>query len=216
MSRRATHRALLALSGLAAAGLIVGCSSTVSGDGSFDEGDRTTSTTTKSTRTSTTSRDFPTPTPTNTRTTDSTTGRTSTPTPTNTRTAGSTTATRTPTSSTTALQTELAAMATSWMHSYASGDEATFCSLSDPVTLQQVFDEKSIASCADLNIDWTDDPELQAKLAAFAIPNPSRIVVSASSASITASNVSPSGMPGMKWVKTADGTWKVDASILLG
>lgn len=221
--RLSRARALLAAAGFAVAAVVVaGCASTVSGSGAFAGGSPTDDPTTRSSTSSSRSQDFPTPT--NSRTTSSSRSSSSTSSST-TSTTGSSSSTRSstpttpsPTPSTSApnaaLKQQLAQTATSWMHAYAAGDVPTFCSLSDPPSLQAVLDEKGITSCSTLTITWDTDRELQAKLAAFAIPDPSDIIVIGANAFILSFDVSPSGLVGVNWIQQADGAWKVDASIL--
>lgn len=149
-------------------------------------------------------------------------------TPTNTRTSSpdfpstSATTSKPPTSAATtsttggnaALKASLADLGANWMHAYANGDEAQFCALSDPATLQAVFNEKGIGSCSELNIDWSSDPDLQSQIAGFSIPDPQKIAVSGTKATVSASNVKPAGLTSMSWIQQSDQTWKVDASIL--
>ncbi|MDR1998778.1 MAG: hypothetical protein LBQ06_02395 [Frankiaceae bacterium] len=116
---------------------------------------------------------------------------------------------------TAALKSSLAGIGEGWMHAYAVGDEVQFCSLSDPPTLQRLFDQKGIGSCADMVINWDSDPALQARIASFSIPDPQKIVVSGSSAQVSSSNVLPTGLTSMSWIQESDQSWKVDVSILV-
>ncbi|MCW2602946.1 MAG: hypothetical protein JWN61_1081 [Pseudonocardiales bacterium] len=101
------------------------------------------------------------------------------------------------------------------MHAYAAADVPTFCSLSDPASLKSVLDEKGITSCATLTITWDTDRDLQAELAAFAIPDPTDIIIIGTEAFVLAFDVTPASLGiGLNWIKQADGSWKVDASIL--
>jgi len=207
---RRTHRIRPASAGasLAAIGaacvVLAACSSSVDGKGTLSDPQSPATSTSRTTPTNTrsSSPDFP-----------STSGAT-----TSTRTS-SPTGTSSPTSTRTngdeaALKSSLAELGANWMHAYANSDETLFCSLSDPATLQDVFDQKDIADCSELDINWDSDPDLQSQIAAFTIPDPSKISVSGSKATVSASNVRPSGLTSMGWVKQGDGSWKVDASIL--
>lgn len=100
------------------------------------------------------------------------------------------------------------------MHAYAAADVPKFCSLSDPPSLKTVLDAKGITSCDTLTITWDTDLDLKAQLAAFAIPDPTKIFIVGDTAFILADNVSPAGLVGLDWIKQADGSWKVDAAVL--
>lgn len=185
---------------LAAGALIAACSSSVAGTGSLARTPAASTSTSHTSATSTrsSSPDFP--------TASSSTSAS--------RTTSSSSASRSSSGSDAALKASLAQIGASWAHAYANGDEAQFCALSDPATLQEVFDQKGIASCAQLDINWDTDPDLQAQLASLTIPDPQKIVVNGAKASVSAANVQPSGLTGLGWIQESDQSWKVDASIL--
>ena len=211
-------RALLAAAGFAVVALVAaGCASTVSGTGSFGGGDVTDGPTTKASSTSRSasrSADFPDRTTSSTRTTSSSTTSSST------RSSSTTprTSSAAPSTSSTAdlaLKQQLADIGQRWVHAYGNGDVATFCALSDPPSLQAVLDEKGITSCSTLTITWDTDKDLQAQLKAFAIPNPADILVIIDNAFVLSFDTTPEDLNlGLSWIKQADGSWKVDASIL--
>ena len=192
---------MLLLSSLAAAGLLVaGCSSAISGSGGFAGPTATPTRTTGGTTTS--------PAPTGTRTRDFPTSNATTSTAPTTASSSS--------SGSASTKAVIANVGEQWMHAYGNGDEATFCALSDPGSLAALFAQKGIADCSELNINWDTDKALQADLQAFAIPDPSKIVVSSSSATIAGANTTPTsiGIASLTWFLEQDGSWKVDASLL--
>lgn len=204
-------RALMAAAGFAVAALVVaGCASTVSGSGAFAGGGTTDdpSTSTSSSRSSSRSADFPDPT--TSRSTSS--SRSSTASSSSTRT--STSPTPSPADTDAALKAQLAQTGVGWVHAYAAADVPTFCSLSDPASLQAVLDEKGITSCDTLTITWDTDQDLQAQLASFAIPDPNDILILGTTAFILSFDVTPASLLGLSWIQQADGSWRVDASIL--
>lgn len=210
-------RALMAAAGLAVVALVVaGCASTVSGSGEFAGSATTSAPSTKATsskspstsssKSSSRSKDFPDPTATRVTSPSST--------PSTSASSTRTSATPKPTGTDAALKSQLARTGENWIHAYAAADVPTFCSLSDPTSLQAVFDEKGITSCDTLTITWDTDLDLKAKLAAFAIPDPTKIIITGGTAFILSFDVTPSGLVGIDWIKQADSSWKVDASIL--
>lgn len=203
-----TRLRALALAGLLALLALVaaGCASTVDGNGAYAGPPPSPIDTVHPTPTG--SRDFP--------------QRTATPRTTPPRTSASSTPSRSGGSSSSsadpdvALKEQLAQTGESWMHAYASGDVATMCALSDPPSMQQVLDEYHIASCDVLPIDWSDDRDIQALVSAFAIPDPGDILLVDDSAFIHSMDVEPRDLGvGMDWIRQDDGSWKVDASILI-
>jgi hypothetical protein len=215
-STRPGPRRLALIAGLGALALLsAGCASSISGTGGFAGASGTdgpvpsssgrtptSSTTSKSGTTSTSpspskSHDFPTTSPTATR------SSTSTPQP----------GTSTPASSGT--KAAIASTGEQWLHAYGNSDEATFCALSDPLSLTALLASKDIPSCDELVITWDTDLDLQAELQAFAIPDPSKITITGSTAVIDGEYTTPSdlGLPELTWYLESDGTWKADCSI---
>jgi hypothetical protein len=212
---RLTRTRALVLAGLLAAVALIaaGCASAIDGTGTFAGG--ATSTTTSSSATGTRTQDFPDRTTSSSRSTSSSTSSSTSTGSSSTRT--STSAAPSPDSTDAALKRELADKGVLWVHAYANGDVATFCELADRPSLQSVLDEKGITSCDTLTISWDDDPDLQAQLAAFAIPDPSDILLLGSTAFILSFDTQPEGLSlGLSWIQQADGTWLVDASVLTG
>jgi hypothetical protein len=214
-SIRPGQRRLALIAGLGALALLAaGCASSISGTGGFAGASATdgpapsssghTSTSATSTKSGTAStspstsksHDFPTTSPTATR-------------------SSASTAPSTSTSASSSTKAAIASTGEQWLHAYGNSDEATFCALSDPASLTALLASKDIPSCDELVITWDTDLDLQAELQAFAIPDPSKIIITGSTAVIDGDDTTPSdlGLPELTWYLESDGTWKADCSI---
>ena len=105
----------------------------------------------------------------------------------------------------TAEQAQIAQNAEDVLHAIATDDAAKFCPLIDPVDLQKLLKEKSLASCNDIKLRSTaDSPVYQS----FAVENPAAITVSGDTAHIPAVAIVPTSFGAVDMRKDTDGSWK--------
>jgi len=105
----------------------------------------------------------------------------------------------------TAEQAQIAQNAEDVLHAIATDDAAKFCPLIDPVDLQKLLKEKSLASCNEIKLKSTADSPLYQS---FAVENPAAITVSGDIAHIPAVAIVPTSFGAVDMRKDSDGNWK--------
>jgi hypothetical protein len=105
----------------------------------------------------------------------------------------------------TAEQAQIAQNAEDVLHAIATDDAAKFCPLIDPVDLQKLLKEKSLASCNEIKLKSTADSPLYQS---FAVENPAAITVSGDTAHIPAVAIVPTSFGAVDMRKDSDGNWK--------
>ncbi len=105
----------------------------------------------------------------------------------------------------TAEQAQIAQNAEDVLHAIATDDAAKFCPLIDPVDLQKLLQEKSLASCNEIKLKSTADSPLYQS---FAVENPAAITVNGDTAHIPAVAIVPTSFGAVDMRKDTDGNWK--------
>jgi hypothetical protein len=105
----------------------------------------------------------------------------------------------------TAEQAQIAQNAEDVLHAIATDDAAKFCPLIDPVDLQKLLREKSLASCNEIKLKSTADSPLYQS---FAVENPAAITVRGDTAHIPAVAIVPTSFGAVDMRKDTDGNWK--------
>ena len=102
-------------------------------------------------------------------------------------------------------QAQIAQNAEDVLHAIATDDAAKFCPLIDPVDLQKLLQEKSLASCNEIKLKSTADSPLYQS---FAVENPAAITVNGDTAHIPAVAIVPTSFGAVDMRKDTDGNWK--------